>query len=101
MDSLRLLKLRFFVDHVLSHNGIILLELELVRRVGSVLRRGVEVPGSRRRLKLDLLSLTLRHGFLLFPAIFCSLAVELIRRLVDRVPRLGSPRFGHNSRIRF
>src|SRR5215813_2065228 len=61
-------ELRLLVEHVLAHHRIVLLELELVRRVLSVLHRGVEVSGSRARLELDALALSLlRHRSLLGP----------------------------------
>src|SRR5690606_14636143 len=55
-------QLGFLVEHVLACHRVVLLELELVRGVLAVLHRGVEVPGPRGRLELDLLALSLlRH----------------------------------------
>src|SRR5215471_9029689 len=61
-----LLELLFLVDDVSAHDGVVLLELELVGRVLLVLRRGVEVTRPGGRLELDVLALALlRHGMLL------------------------------------
>ncbi|MHC1634997.1 hypothetical protein KO05_14535, partial [Listeria monocytogenes] len=48
------LDLAFLVDHVLAHDGIVLLEFELFRRVLLVLLRGVEVTGTGRGDQADL-----------------------------------------------
>src|SRR6185312_15610567 len=48
------LDLAFLVDHVLAHDRIVLLELELFRGVLLVLLRGVEVAGAGRRDHADL-----------------------------------------------
>src|SRR5215467_14639894 len=59
-------ELRLFVGHVLPHDGVVLLDLELVRRVLPVLHGGVEMTGAGARLELDDLALaSLGHGMLL------------------------------------
>jgi hypothetical protein len=69
-----LLEFRLFVHDVFPHDGIVLLEFDLARRVRFVFYRRVEMPCTRRRFELDLLALTLlghdrlaprrfRHGF--------------------------------------
>src|SRR4029453_13247130 len=61
--SNRSAQLRLFVDDVLAHDGVVLLDLELVRRVLPVLDGRVEVTGAGARLELDDLALaSLRHG---------------------------------------
>ena len=55
----RLFELSLFVDHVLPYNGVVLLELKLVGRVGPVLRSRIEVTGTCRRLELDFFALAL------------------------------------------
>src|SRR5215510_6659422 len=55
----RLAELLLLVDDVLAHDGVVLLELELVGRVLLVLRRGVVVPRPGGRLELDVLALAL------------------------------------------
>src|SRR5262245_44402187 len=54
-----LLEFGFLVRHVLAHDRIVLLDLELARGVLAVLDGRVEVAGPRRRLELDLLALAL------------------------------------------
>src|SRR5574342_408958 len=53
---------------MLAHDRIVFLQLDLARRVLLVLRRGVEVSGSRGRFELDLFALALlRHRVPLLP----------------------------------
>jgi hypothetical protein len=54
-----LLEFRLFVHNVLPHDGIVLLEFDLARRVRFVFYRRVEMPCTRRRFEFDLLALTL------------------------------------------
>src|SRR5690606_26250047 len=61
-----LLDLAFLVDHVLPDDGIVLLDLHLVRRVLLVLVGGVEVAGVGRGNQTDLVTLAC-HGSLLRP----------------------------------
>jgi hypothetical protein len=44
---------------VFAHDRIVLLEFYLARRIGLVLHRRIKMPGTSRRLELDLLALTL------------------------------------------
>src|SRR5512147_2664398 len=53
-----LLELGFLVEDMLARLGIVLLDLQLVRRGALVFGRGVEVAGAGARLELDLLA----HG---------------------------------------
>src|SRR5690606_29506379 len=58
------LDLAFLVDHVLANNGIVLLDLHLVRRVLLVLVGRIEMTGSGRRDQADLVALG-SHGSVL------------------------------------
>ena len=51
-----LLDLGFFEDHVLTHNGVVLAELELVRGVTLVFLGGVEKTGSCGGYEFDLVA---------------------------------------------
>src|SRR5262245_34105023 len=62
----RLAELLLLVDDVLAYDGVVLLELELVRCVLLVLHRGVVVPRPGRGLELDALALALL-GHLMLP----------------------------------
>src|SRR5690606_93885 len=64
-------QLRLLVEDVLADDRIVLLELELVRRVLPVLHGSVEVPGTGTRLELDDLALALlgHRGLLALPAL--------------------------------
>src|SRR5690606_14110527 len=61
-----LLQLGFLVFDVLARDRIELLDQHLFRRRALVLGRGVEVPGARGGLELDLFTYTLGHGVLLW-----------------------------------
>src|SRR3990172_4011638 len=58
-ENPRLAELLLLVDDVSAHDGVVLLELELVRRVLLVLHRRVVVAGPRGGLELDVLALAL------------------------------------------
>src|SRR6478672_364990 len=62
----QLLDLAFLVDHVLPDDGVVLLDLHLVRRVLLVLVGRVEVAGVGRGDQADLVALA-RHVVLLRP----------------------------------
>src|SRR6056297_1968789 len=62
MQRLRSLDLGFLVHHVLAHNWIVLLELQLLRCVLLVLVCRVVVPGSCRRNQFDLVASAASHG---------------------------------------
>jgi hypothetical protein len=60
-----LLDLSFLEQNVLADDRIVLAELELVRRIFLVLRRGVEKAGIRRGNQLDLVAFfLLGHGLI-------------------------------------
>src|SRR6476620_4682942 len=63
----QLLDLAFLVDHVLPDDGVVLLDLHLVRRVLLVLVGRVEVAGVGRGDQADLVALACHGGILLRP----------------------------------
>ena len=57
-----LLDLAFFIDDVLTHDGVILFDFHLLRRVLLVLVGRVEVTGARGGVQANLVSSALGHG---------------------------------------
>src|SRR6476469_10640265 len=62
------LDLAFLVDHVLPDDGVVLLDLHLLRRVLLVLVGGVEVAGVGRGDQADLVALACHGRLLLRPS---------------------------------